>query len=590
MNQDSPISSTPPQDHNKGGVSDPAKTSQIQPIQFYLHSKEIILDKRRFSKSLLTHFKTSKSSRYTTIHGQRGHHFMKDCQKVLRTQLQLSKLHLLLESWKSFENKYLLSQIRHLTSLSSLILIFGGDSKHHIIPEKALSKTLISLKQLKHLDLFFINLSFDDPELFKNLAKSLHKVSKVSSLSLEFFNCQSLTSLHYNFLLSKLPKFNALRSLMLGFSHSDDLLDVDINTLISMLNRLSLLTKIGLSIIATRQKILPGSTLVKLFKAFQSMKNLSNLTFCAYGWELVSLDSDEPFLESLRCLAGSSIKRLALSIFRNFSNENLKELSEALKEFPLLESFHLNIDEWQLPVDECIAQFGSALAWMSLLTSLSLGFSYRIRNKNIIQTIASALMSLQNLVSLRLNLKSDDEIADEQFQILFTNIRSLRSLKYLNIWITGENKITDTSLEVLGESLKSLNILKNLSLEVGSSFLITNKGVEAICIGIQEGLSNLFGLRLIFGSNQNINEKALRKIGKTLKSLFSLYEFTLEFGRPLEETDLGELFEVFRQMKNIQEIWLSFSNSKGNFREIDWLKKIKSATVTFSQHHKDMFI
>jgi len=593
MQRQSSISSSA-QSHDTDEISDPALTTftnrpsiKPPPFQFFLNNKEVILGKKKFSKSLLTHLKTSKSTCLPTTYDLSDRLYTKACQRIFTAQNQLTNFSCLLQSHKHFTNRHLLSTIRHFSSLSSLTMIFGSDSKKKSIPEETLLKSLASLKNLNHLDLSFLCLTFDQTDFLKNLMKTIRKAPKISNLSLLFADYDRLSSSHYNLFLSTLLKLNHLRTLKFIFWDSKDLLNTDIKTFISLLPRFSLLTKIDLSFGTSGQRLVQGCTLVNLFKAFQRMKNLVEFGFNMQGCDLVFEDSDEYLLQSLNCLAGSSIKRLNLGLFKNFSNGNLRELSEGLKELTLLKSLCLFICQGCPLTDGYIAEFGSVLACFTSLTSLRLSLPSGLTNKNIVETIASALRSLQNLVYLQFDFRFDNETEDQQFQALFSTFKSFKSLKYLDINIRYQKKITDTSLEVLGESLKDLNILKSFQLELSYVPLITNKGVEAICSGIQKSLSHLFLLGLKFDYNGNVNEKVLHKIGKTLQSLFFLYSVGLGFGTCLNVVDFKDFFNQLREMKNIQEIRVSLADSEVNRKALECFHNVDNGFVIFFKKNRN---
>jgi len=561
---------------NQPPVFQQSPDSSSDPLfRFHLPSKKVILDEKRFHKSLLIHSRHSKSASYETKNnGQSGHQYLIQCQKVLQAQTKLSNLHFVLETSKQTENKLLLPTIRHSPSLSSLYLQFSDNFQEDIIPQEILLKNLGSLKNLNHLDLSFFFFMFHDTQLLKSIMKVIQKLRKISSLSLTFFNCYGLTSSYYNILLSNLTKITQLRSLKLDFDNSEDLVNSDIEIFASVLPKLAHLTQVDLIFEGDRTILEP--TLVRLFKAFQSLKSLSDLSLNLRGCELTYLSDEGSILESLKCLIGSSISRLSLVLFRNFSNQNLRELYETLPEFTLLRNLSLYVSHGYGLIDEWIANFGSVLAGWTSLTSLSLYFPCQMTNKNIVQAIASAVKPLRNLVSLKLDLQFSHEIKDEHFQALFANLKHLKSLKYLDIQIADQKTVTDTSLEVLGESLKGLNLLRNLSLDFTRAGLLTNQGIEALCSAIQEGLSNLLSLSLKFERNENINEKAVSKLGEALQTLPLLGSVQLCFMLFWDVAGFKEIFTILTKLKYLEEIKLSLPYTEENCREVCALEKIKN--------------
>jgi len=564
--------------------SNPTKTTQIQDPtphnpKFYFSNKQMILDGNGFDKSLLIHLKTSKSANYITCYEQNSSQSLQESQKVLQFQDRLTKLHSFLDARKSLENKHFLSTIQHLSSLSSLNLRFSGYYQQDKIPQGTLLKSLASLKNIHHLEISFQRFKFIDPKMLKKLMKALRKSTIISSLSLTLSRCDGLSSLHYQTLSSNMAKLIQLRTLKLNFNNLEKgPLDSDIQSFACILPKLPLLTQVEL--IFGSLKTIGKTAFRKLFRAFQSMKNLLGLTLNLPRCELVTSFDDEPsILECLKGLAGTSLQKLSLVLFRNFSNRHLRELSEALKELTLLKSLCLNFD-WDFHIfDEPLVDFSSTLALLTSLTFLTLAFPSTLANERSIQSLSSALVCLQNLVSFKLELKSSDQIQDLNLQILFKNLKALRSLRYLDIKIPDQNKITDDSLGVLGESLKELILLRNLSLNFSQTPLLTNKSIEAICSAIEGGHTDLFHLSLKFDTNRNISVKVIQKLAETLKSLICLYSVEFDFGECLSIDEFGELLSVLGQLGNIQKIVLSIPFSEKNRVEVSRLEKIKDVTA-----------
>jgi len=544
------------------------------PFQYHLHNKHLNLDERRFRKCHVTHLKTSKSISFETNDDESIHQHIKECQKVLKAQNRLSKLHFTLDNLKQIEKNLLLSTIRHFSSLSSLNVELSGNFQNDISSQEILLKSLVSLHNLRHVDLSFFCLALHDAKTLKNLMKTIRKLRRISSLFLTFFSCSGQTPLHYNVLLLNLAKMTQLRTLKLNLDNSEDLDTQDLDIFTVALPKLSFLTQLDIAFEGTWTFQEP--TLLKLLGAFQSMKNLTDLAIdlggCRFSYYYYEAGS---ILESLKCLVGTSIRKLRLGLFQNFVNQNLRELSATLKELNLLQSLSLYFFSRSSLIEDLFADFGSALACLVSLTSLSLYYPSGVAIKNIVQISASALMSLQNLEFLKLAFGLSNEAEDQQFQTLCTNLKSLKSLKYLDIQVANQKKITNTSLEVFGESLKGLNLLKDLSLDFSSADLITNQGIEALCYAIQEGLPNLFGLSLKFEENPNINEKVMSKLAETLRSLALLYSVELCFLRCVKIIDCKDLFNALRGMKNLEEVKLSLPYSEENSREVCDLGKIK---------------
>jgi len=494
-----------------------ANTASIKPLPHcHLNHKNLILDEKRFRKSLVNHLKTSKSASFDTSYGANIHHRIKEYQKVLKAQGKLSKVHLSLDTRKNFQNK-LLSTIQNFSSLSSLGLKLSG---HFKSIQGILFKSLASSKRVRSLDIILSFLSIKNPKTLKKLTETIRKSRKLFSLSLTIASSNGPGLSYPNSLLShSLRKITHLRTLKLKFEYSRDSLFFDIDAFTYVLPKFLLLTQIEVTFGIGRT--LPEHILLTLLKTFQRMKSLSDLTLDFRGCEFAKYG--DPILESFKCLVGTSIQKLNLGLFQNFSNRNLEEFSQVLKELLHLKGLCLNFDLNCVLYDGAMTKFGSVLACLTSLTHLTLHFMPCQTHENIVQSIAPALISLQDLVFLKFEFYYFDGTEDFHFQMLFSNLKALRCLRYLHIAIIEQNTMTDTSLEALGGSLKELNLLKSLSLELRSVPCITEKGVAAISSGIQEGPSNLFSLYLNFTHNVKLGEKAINKIGEALKSLLDLY-------------------------------------------------------------------
>ena len=261
-------------------------TPQYIPSHFYPHSKPTTLGENTFHKFLVTHLKSTGSVNYDPGSSKTPHKRLKECQKVLKTQDRLSNLHVSLDISKHLENKLLFPTIQHFSTLSSLSLEFHGNRQTNLLPQEIPFKILTSLKQLNHLDISFHSTRIRDAKNLKKLMKTIQKLKRLSSFSLTYFNCYGLGPSHYGVLLSNLAKMSQLRTLKLSFDNSRDLFNSDIELFADSLPKLSFLTKIDLIFKGWRD--LRQQTLLRLFKAFQSLKNLSdlalNLQDCSFAY------------------------------------------------------------------------------------------------------------------------------------------------------------------------------------------------------------------------------------------------------------------------------------------------------------------
>jgi len=449
--------------------------------------------------------------------------------KIFNTRHLLSKLFCELymysqhENFLSFNNSCLCSKLRTLSPfLSSLSLQMTSLNESLL---KALNKSLPTLKNLQHLNIVFDSNSQKIPESFSKLLESLLHLKKLTSLCVT----SNLQGTELVILLASFKMLTNLRTLQLTFWESDE---KSLNYLASILPNFKSLAQINLILRggAGEGKRIEGETVVKIFKSFQTMKSLSDISFKLFKF-IVNQSDSEPLAEGLACLDHHLLQKLNLFLNQqNVNNQSLSRISQALSKFASLKIFQLNLLDCTNVTNQGIADLSSVLSTLTSLTSLAILVKFDIAVEFMVRDIASALKSLPNLVNLRLDFSSYKRNTHDQVQQLFLGLKNLARLRFIQIDLSDQKSLSDATLEILGNSLKELTLLKSLSFNFNGTDFFTTQGVEALCYGVKD-LQNLSYLTLNLRYNKEIDEKAVEKIVEMLQSRSTLKKMTFNFDR-----------------------------------------------------------
>jgi len=507
--------------------------------------------------------------------------------ELLEAQGSLSRLNLRVLTWLDFENLYISSQLKNLSSsISFLNLQIQGNEMYGTVP-RILLKRLRSLKNLIQVKISFISFDFQDSKTFKRLFKSLLCLKKLKSLSIHFIIGGHSKGNQVDMITKYLRRFTQLQALQLNFDRCMNPSERDhyfqrkdiLDHLPSVFSKLTHLTKVHLSFVGRRS--IQARALTELFKSFQSLKNLSDFTLNTLDLTLAPIAneaSSETLSESLVYLNASTLRRLSLHIYSFTDFASLCKISRALERFTALELLHINLFGCGATSSKNLAQLSSSLTSFTSLASLNLTFPYSLQMKFVIGNVASALNSLQQLVNLRLDFPNFRETELEQLQQLATSIGNLTYLQYLDLCFSSKRSMSDAAVISLSENLQKLVLLKNLSLAFEGCIAITNTGIFAI-VNAMTNLDLLSSLHLDFTNNPHIDEKVINKIGLLLQSRTSLYSFSLSMLscvklRENEDSFLG-LFRSLKEARHIQEVFLNIPETVVSKKEMERLKQRK---------------
>jgi len=172
-----------------------------------------------------------------------------------------------------------------------------------------------------------------------------------------------------------------------------------LNNLACTLSKLCALKKLNLKF--SDGKALQSSV-ITLFQGIKTLKFLSDLAINFANFQITP--NKESFAGCFQHLDNCPLKKLNFAIFADFTDIDLFHFSTFLTKLSLLEVLHLNLQSSHSTYLGLI-EFGSKLSRLKSLSSLSLEFSSSTKALNPVQIIASALIPLQDLTRLRLNLR-----------------------------------------------------------------------------------------------------------------------------------------------------------------------------------------
>jgi len=466
--------------------------------------------------------------------------------------------------------------MKNLSSLSSFDLRLRGNKGTRV-----LFKNLASFKNLHDFEIHFDFYEFRGSNNLHLLCKSLLHLKQLTSLSFHIFSSINFGSTHletFSLYLQKLTTLHSL-SLSIGESMGDD--NYWIETVTPALPKLTSLTQIDIHFERTRMT--HANSLVDLFRAFSTIKTLTNITldlsFCSIPLEDNTI---EPLAEGIQCLNPSLIRVLKIFPNENLTDEGLIQLSQALNKFTALQVFHLGLYRPIKITDMGVTELTATLSRLVSLISFSLSFYPPSHAQKTVQSIASALMFLQNLIYLKLGFHGNNTTHD-QVEELSSSLRILKpSLQFLEISLAIQKSLTDSTVEDLSETIKELTLLKHLTLSFALVSKVTVQGLEALCLAIQQ-LSNLSFLALDFSQNTEINEiHALSQVIRNMPSLDSV-DFRFMRCSQLHEGKNGFqcLFTALKEVDNIRRVSLSIPRSDQNFNEVDNLSRIKNVQISW---------
>jgi len=555
----------------------PLKHPKIKPL-LHVNPRTNTIEENSLQDFLRSHSKISKALN-SPINNPPSRQYIKHFLKILQTQSHPSSASYNIHPSRAFQNCYFSSKIKNLRALSSLKLELYGDATFRK-PLKFAIKSLASLKELTDFQIRFIFYDLTDSRELHKLFKRLRTLKKLTSFSFEMVSCVRFKASDFKTFFSYLSKFTQLQALKLSFSNSIQDNNQCFHALIPALSSLKSLSQIDFNIGGIGS--LQAENLFKLFMTLGNMKWLTDLTLGLEDCEIINKNpAPEPLSKSFQYLNASSIRKISLRPY--IENESLVHISQALKKFTSLKILTLNLSDSQQITNHDMTGLSSALSQLVSLDSLTIAVSSYVQTRITVQSVASALKSLQNLVHLKLVCNGLRTTDHEQILLFSSSLKALKSsLKFLDLDFSKQLSISDLTIQDLAEAVKELVLLKHLSLAFNRISAVTSKGLGAISFAVQN-LSNLSHLALSFWNNKGIND--MSTLAHVLRHIAALYSVDFNFGRcknlKLEGNDLKSLFDALREVNHVGEISLNIPRSQEVEEEVKRLKLKKSVNISY---------
>jgi len=380
----------------------------------------------------------------------------------------------------------------------------------------------------------------DDEEvcqMWKDISQQYQKYKwqNAKALKLDFEGCRKITDVSLETIGIELKRnFRGLNTLSLGFAECIGITDNGIETLLkTACPHLPKLRKLELNFTRCYEISDHGLSSIAY-----------NLARFLPGLEYLTLN----FTESEN-VTENGLKQLSTKIPRRLTN--LKKLNLICNRcdtitdqhylklighpYNRLEEINLSFQGCQQICDKSLDDFGSQLS------------RYKIPLKSLI-----------------LNYNSCDDVTDEGFENfqfhtkeLFLNLQKLsldlgecrsitnRGIEALGTWMSKYlinlesftlnldkcSQFNDKTLEMLGEKLSKMSRLKHLNLTMASNDAVTDKSLQVFGDFIGKNLVMLRSVKLVFANCRSITDSGFEMLGKRIKKLPGLQEYTLNFSR-----------------------------------------------------------
>lgn len=166
-------------------------------------------------QSLKLYSKVSRHAKHIVDQQEKTCERSKSFSKMLRTQNKPSNLHYFLNFSKHFENILLFSNLKNLSSVSSLHFSLLNKMQGNTQSMKVLWKNMPNLKNLTSLEIRLLYLKLQDPKVLPRFLKSIQKIRSITSLSFNTLSCTEISQAHFNSFFQHLSKLTHLQTLKL---------------------------------------------------------------------------------------------------------------------------------------------------------------------------------------------------------------------------------------------------------------------------------------------------------------------------------------------------------------------------------------
>jgi hypothetical protein len=325
-------------------------------------------------------------------------------------------------------------------------------------------------KGLKTLKLYCTDNNLENYDEFKGFADTIKNLKSLRALTLDFTNSQ-MPDQSLNLIVNSIGDLTLLEVLDLNF-HNNFALS-GLNCLSTTLQKLSQLQSLDLQLIYTKEM-----TTEEVIEFANSLSRLTQLT------------------------------RLNLKFFSEYERENIG-------------------------INEILISISKLKSLTNLTLKTNLNDTNTKSTEVVAESLANALMMLQNISELEINFEYFKALNESRFYLISKSLGTLSFLTTLSLSFKENETLTDNSLVKLGENLKKLITLQTLEID------FTNCIAYVTMIGMKQLISQSGGgggTKLLTKFSLNITNA--QKIGQNIsgfvtkiEQLVQLRTLTLNFSQ-----------------------------------------------------------
>jgi hypothetical protein len=370
--------------------------------------------------------------------------------------------------------RYILQSLKGHRNLKkiNISLIRTTGMREQVIREQVicdLAEILMRHNRLTELSFFVDGCQIHNPESINNLATNLLGLDKLTKLKL-WFHGFALPAGSLSGFAPALRQLESLTSLCLDFPNSSYSADKQCQEIIQSIASLTKLNTLNLDLGIE----LPEPSLIELAASLKKLTQLTNLrlNFCGNrylnddNWlnivqsiasltRLTELDlnlgrcpalTEQAIAKLTHALHDLKLESLKLNIQcnRNFSNDNLIVLAQALNNLRKLE---INLKHCINLNENGISELTTRIGELKLLTFLMLGFDGCSITDNGLKILEESLSQLTNLTTLIISLVGCTKISNEGVAYLANSLDKLPQLDNLVIFLPRNGQVTEITIE-----------------------------------------------------------------------------------------------------------------------------------------------
>jgi len=543
----------------------PSQPNPRIPFRIYRRAPKEIWNDREFQLAKKRHIKAFSNIKCQGFRVTMANVFCKDeiqlsklksLIKILRHNKSLLSLKLPIQTIETFHVNIILPHLKHLRALSNFTLELTDTrfitSKIH----RFFALSAKNLKQLTHLN-HNIYQNLQRPSKSLKTFRHFPTLRHLSNLSLSFDSTKTLTDQSFRPISSHLSRLSSLTSLSLNLSNIKGLTRLSLSHLFSSISLLSLLTAFSLQFCSFQT--LDSHLLIELF---QRLRNLPSLQELALSLSLCTIpripEQQEPLTAGLPLLNPSSLRRIYLDFYSDFSDSDLSNLLIVLQQFPSLTHLQLGFNQTPQITGRSLSNLHETLINFPFLTHFSFEENCQIDVSLALNSLSLCLNNLKHLQSLKINTYNNESLNNLVIQDFSTKLYQLSRLRYLYLNFKNCQKLLDRSLESIAFALRGLENLESLHLSFEMIREVTNQGAMALGSSIAQ-LKSLKNLQLKLGYCPNIGGEDLRSLTASLKRLNYLNEIYLTFGSFKDKSgseNYEDLVRVVSRLETLRKIYL----------------------------------